>query len=408
MSRVVICAEVYSENLGDQVIARSIEWILRKEGMEIDVRFLDLSGKINVNKNFNDCIEKKLTIIRTMLGILHRFGIYHRLKVLFIWYCVLRKKCRKQWLRIVESADFIIIGGGQLLMDNYLAFPLKINELMNIAKEMKKMVIFFSCGVGETWSCIGSYMLNKILANKNIVLITTRDYDSQKVLYKIIRRRKSCHVSFDPAIFSAEVFHKAADTQSRIIGLGIMNPRIMDRSLNEVKRMSMNEFRRLWENLSEMLVDNGWEVFIFTNGCCNDHSFAMSLFEGKRKRNITHLKRATDPETLVHQISRCKAIVAHRLHANIIAYSLGVPSVGLIWDRKVKSFGELTGRSNFFIEPDGMNIFTIKRKLDQAIEQGIDKKQLMDFKAKAEFDMKNFLTMSKKYDSTIYGNQIIV
>ena len=55
------------------------------------------------------------------------------------------------------------------------------------------------------------------------------------------------------------------------------------------------------------------------------------------------------PEELAHLISSYDAIVAHRLHANIIAYSYAIPHVGLGWDTKMEGFFEATSRDEFLI-----------------------------------------------------------
>lgn len=42
--------------------------------------------------------------------------------------------------------------------------------------------------------------------------------------------------------------------------------------------------------------------------------------------------------------------MAHRLHANIVAYGLNIPSIGMNWDKKVESFFELTGRKRYLFD----------------------------------------------------------
>ncbi|MNF57022.1 Polysaccharide pyruvyl transferase [compost metagenome] len=56
------------------------------------------------------------------------------------------------------------------------------------------------------------------------------------------------------------------------------------------------------------------------------------------------------PSDLVNTINRYDLIVAHRLHANIIAYSLGITSIGLRWDTKLHSFFKSINREHLFID----------------------------------------------------------
>ncbi len=51
-------------------------------------------------------------------------------------------------------------------------------------------------------------------------------------------------------------------------------------------------------------------------------------------------------------ISCFDAVISHRLHANIISYSLLIPSIALVCDSKVKAFADLTERSSFCVSEE--------------------------------------------------------
>ena len=90
--------------------------------------------------------------------------------------------------------------------------------------------------------------------------------------------------------------------------------------------------------------------------------------------------RAVEPRELVAQISGFRAIVAHRLHASIIAYSLGIPSVGLVWDKKVRAFGIMTGRERFFIDPTAVTPDHVFETLEEAMSIGLELENLKRLK----------------------------
>ena len=69
-------------------------------------------------------------------------------------------------------------------------------------------------------------------------------------------------------------------------------------------------------------------------------------------------------------ISSFKTIIACRMHANIIAYSLKIPSVGLIWNNKLALWGEKCGYSDRFIKAEDMNGSYAVDKIVQAMREG--------------------------------------
>jgi polysaccharide pyruvyl transferase WcaK-like protein len=65
-------------------------------------------------------------------------------------------------------------------------------------------------------------------------------------------------------------------------------------------------------------------------------------------------------------------LIAHRLHANIVAYSCGVPHIGLGWDPKLKNFFESVGRGDFIISKDVTDPRTIPDLAARTVREGID------------------------------------
>lgn len=87
----------------------------------------------------------------------------------------------------------------------------------------------------------------------------------------------------------------------------------------------------------------------FTGGQSDDYALAQSIVAemsgSKAMRPLVLLKRASEPRALLEQVAQCQAIVAHRLHANIIAYSLGIPS------RASSGIGRLRSLQNHKTQP---------------------------------------------------------
>ena len=73
------------------------------------------------------------------------------------------------------------------------------------------------------------------------------------------------------------------------------------------------------------------------------------------------LPRPTRPDKLVELISSFESIVAFRLHASIAAFILGVPSVALSWDDKVRQFMEYSGQLDRYVEIDDSITKSVER-----------------------------------------------
>ena len=70
-------------------------------------------------------------------------------------------------------------------------------------------------------------------------------------------------------------------------------------------------------------------------------------------------------------------IISHRLHSSIIARSIGVGSIGLIWDKKVESFYESIDAKEYSLRGDAIDEKKIlclieKYKFDNGMEKNIE------------------------------------
>ena len=136
---------------------------------------------------------------------------------------------------------------------------------------------------------------------------------------------------------------------------------------------------------------------IFTNGDQNDIMFSKYIID-----QITELDQPyenymapmpTKPEELVSMLSCFKGIISFRLHSHIIAASLQIPSVALVWDNKLRFFFKKLGYDNrcFTVEETPEFIY---KQMERVLEEGIDETLLEEQKRQAE---NLLLTAMKEY-----------
>ena len=108
--------------------------------------------------------------------------------------------------------------------------------------------------------------------------------------------------------------------------------------------------------LAGRMVENGWRVELFSNGARDDHALAERVLlaphleEFREEGLVTLAPRPRTARDLVALVAGFDAVVAHRLHALIVATGLGVPNVGLPWDSKVRRFYSSIGRPDDVVD----------------------------------------------------------
>ena len=104
---------------------------------------------------------------------------------------------------------------------------------------------------------------------------------------------------------------------------------------------------------------------LFTNGDHGDEMMADEVLAA-----VGHGDKApapADSTELVRMISGFSAVFAARMHSNIIAYSLGIPSVGIIWNQKLRFWGKKIGCPERFFETDEMDPAVMVQTLENAL-----------------------------------------
>ena len=112
---------------------------------------------------------------------------------------------------------------------------------------------------------------------------------------------------------------------------------------------------------------------LFTNGTKDDNDAAMEVAERiKGKGYLPEIVIPTDAKELVMTLSMFRGVIAGRLHSCIISYSLGIPAIGLVWNDKLRLFGEESGHPENFIAVDALRPETVIERLEHAMARGYD------------------------------------
>lgn len=335
----------YSQNLGDGIIAECFEHALRKAPTVSHVQSCDLAGRMRYDGKGNQVRQTT----RTLLDRLPRF--LRRTVSIAILRQMVSTKLRAHYMNQLEDADIAVIGGGQLIADAELNFPLKIYEAAQAARDNGAALAVYGVGVGHSFSRRGQGLFDAAF-EEGLISVQVRDERSAKRWLERFGGEWVGHV-WDPGLLARQVYDRPLRPRAlkKTIGIGITHPSTLDLHADRKRdRMSEKDWVTFYRQLIDYFIARNWTVKLFTNGACGDQSFARKIIRNARTTDGLSLSdRPKTPKKLAHLISSFDAVIAHRLHASVVAYSYGIPHVGLGWDSKMEGFFEATRREKFLI-----------------------------------------------------------
>lgn len=346
--KIAVVGEIYSSNVGDGVISDTILHLIHQISSEIEVIHIDLSGRTanDVRLLGNSTASSKYAITRTFREFVESTSTLKLIKIHLLWYAFRKRKYEKIWLGSLESADAVIIGGGQLINDNFHDFPLKLDAITSLISNKNKSMVFAYCGAGSKFSRIGGYLLKRSLSRaENLWLRDQASVDRVRNYFEL-----SSELTSDPGLFASTVYSPKLNTEA-LIGVNIIDYEKVNAYHAGKKRFkTREEYIHLFIDLISLIKSAGYEVEVFTNGEKQDIRFAKVILEQTQQKNDMTFSLAptpTSPSILMGNISRYKYVIATRLHASILAASHHTPLIGLVWDDKVRAFYKSIGLESF-------------------------------------------------------------
>lgn len=289
---------------------------------------------------------------------------------------------------LVKQSDIVIFGGAPMFNFLYQDFYERTAVLLDLIKKYGKPVLFSAIGVeGYDDTSKKCHRLKKALNFDCVKQITTRDDFETLQKYKE-REDLILDKVADPAVFASKVFepYKAGQTASTDAGVageaekpekrkkvGIFILRQGGFIANKVA-FSRDDAVSLWLKLIDELEARGIDYELVTSGHFSDEAFLDYLI---RKHHVPESKcvfNINAPEDLIHAISSYDAVISCRLHPSIVSFSLDVPSLGIVWNQKVKWFYDSIGYGDRVFDTASLNPGLLAEKLEQILSESVEKK----------------------------------
>ncbi|MDX2065480.1 MAG: polysaccharide pyruvyl transferase CsaB [Fimbriimonadaceae bacterium] len=228
----------------------------------------------------------------------------------------------------LAEVDALVFPGGSIFQDSTsVRSVFYYANLVKLAKKAGKRVILTGQGVGPLRTGCGRSLTARAFESADYIAV--RDPASKELLQQIGVKRPIA-VTSDSA-FLLEPPPMGEDTagfnvgQMRTVGVA---PRPLGKGIDVVGLMG--EFCR-------MLFQSGTMPVLISMD--REHDVALiQAIEDRAGGKIPDIRKVESPTDIQRRMARMDSVVAMRLHAGILAATVGVPSLMLAYDPKVTAF----------------------------------------------------------------------
>lgn len=354
-----------AKNYGDPILFKSAEYLIKKVDPDLSITELDLNGyDPSVIKKI---VSKSLTLISIIVS---KIGFSNSELVYQLQHNATKVRHNSYYKSIMSKIDTAIFAGGGVIKYKYENIDQKISAIVSIAEKMGIDVKFHSVGVeGYSESNLKCQKLKKSLNSDSVSSISTRDdFEILEKNYidnpKITVSSVADSAFWVNCVYSDVISPKGDDF---IVGLGVGRGNIfVDNGVN----FDENDQIEFWLSFVKLLDDMKIKWEFYTNGALADIEFLNKLLLNKYFQNSENKILTNNPIDDVHLINiinKFSTVFSIRMHSSIVAYSLEIPSFGLVWNDKVRILSQIIGHENRYYTPEQINI-------DQIVKSMIDSK----------------------------------
>ncbi|MCI5648701.1 MAG: polysaccharide pyruvyl transferase family protein [Fusicatenibacter sp.] len=356
--KIVIIGVYYASNLGDAVICDCVAYWIRERWPQAEIDVIDIENK--------QCFEKQTSTSLRLLEYRRRklqwdyFQTKHHIRDRVYYWNQLDVGTRQLFYdQIAEKQyDAAVFAGGQLFMD-WLSVDL--TEFLKRFEKVGTPVYFNACGTGIAISEKIRQLLSHYLQSPNVKLISTRD-DKSQIEKRYLGNQRKAIITYDPALWSAQVYDAKKNDTSQIIGLGVMYS----------SHAPLWRITRFWLRIIQKLDEKNIPWKMFCNGDIDDYNYAAYILEkaGKHKEEYLYAY-PENPLELIKQITSFRSLISFRLHSHIIAASFQIPAIAVIWDEKLRFFYRNIGHEER-CKTISDRVDSVLQALQRAEEEGYD------------------------------------
>ena len=317
--KVLSVNEAGGSNLGDHAIYQGIKALLLQKDF-ISVTQLQLS-----------LLPTSRRVTSPMSGSIYSLAKRHRLlHFIFLHIRLLVYNFRRSNVvfKEVGSCDFVLFGGGSLIINNKCVFPINLFIISMICKLKAKKYGIAGVSARRIDSRIARFLIRRFIRGAEFVYV--RDHSS----IELCSNQYGISAKFMPD-FALLVPTRNRETNTKYLAINIMGIQSHGFFSDKYK---FDKYIESMIKFIEASVD--YKVTIFTTGEDSDYGAARYVFDYFRNKYGSDLQLVipSDLDKLLDVYRNNHFIFGTRLHSAILGLGNGNEVICFDWDDKVKGF----------------------------------------------------------------------
>jgi hypothetical protein len=216
----------FSPNLGDGLLSECLERELAFALPGVEVVAIDLAGRAHYRGHGPSRRGRVIALLEALPRWARRHAVRVALAVLV--QIRLRRHVRDR----LAGVDVVVVGGGNLLSDSDLNFPMKLAGALGEVARAKLPVAVHAVGVNRRWSRTGHQLFVRALGDAPLIVASVRDPRSQQAWRDLLEPHglPPAGLAGDPGLLARHHFdppprdHAGATAGPVVVGLCVTSP----------------------------------------------------------------------------------------------------------------------------------------------------------------------------------------
>ncbi|MEK4228401.1 polysaccharide pyruvyl transferase family protein [Solibacillus sp. FSL H8-0538] len=253
-------------------------------------------------------------------------------------------KTYKENSKVVKNLDFVVIGGGGILMDLYKREAPLYGSYAMMANNAGVPYVVYGCGAGPLNTGLGKWFIRYMA--KHAENISVRDPQSQKLL-KSIGVKRDVHVIGDPA-FSLEVARTQYSEAPKKVGVTAVPYYNASYWPTGDETLYNNYIDGMAKNLDHLVAEHHVEITFFATKYPQDADVTKEIQQRMRHgATVTIIDENLPPQRILDLTASFDVLVGTRLHSLILATDAKTPIIGVSYHVKVNDFLQMAGLGDY-------------------------------------------------------------
>lgn len=254
--------------------------------------------------------------------------------------------------KVVKGLDFVVIGGGGILMDLYKREAPLFGSYAMMANNAGVPYVVYGCGAGPLNTSLGKWFIRYMA--KHAQNISVRDPKSQALLQQV-GVNQQVHIIGDPA-FSLEAEHGQYSEVPKKVGVtavpyynGSYWPTADDAKYT-------NYIQGMAKNLDQLIDTYAADITFFATKYPQDADVTKDIQKlmqyGDR---VTIIDENLPPQRILELSAAFDVLIGTRLHSLILATDTKTPIIGVSYHPKVNDFLQMAGLGEYSLQIDSLH-----------------------------------------------------